>query len=411
MTVRVHHTDWLDGVTTRAEEFGLRADDAPAVDLLYADPPFNTGKKQTAGAGDFADTWPTTDAYIAWLRERLEPTLDLIKSTGSVLLHVDWRTSHRVRVLLDELLGEDCFVNHLVWSYGLGGSSPRRFARKHDDILFYSRTPDGHWFDPPMVPATSRRMAGRMKKATDVLDIPAINNMATERVGWPTQKPLALLEMLIGACCPPEGLVLDPCCGSGTTLAAAQKLGRRAVGIDRDERAVEVAMKRSRVIRKDVLQRQQRGKRIFSEWKALLEDALSRSVSAECFLGIEETEQLRAEYFEVFEQHNQNDRRFAAKDALGRLLDEIERSLARDGERPVVLFHSQDKYIGAVRLDAEAISRALEAIWRLTEEDLCVATPDLNSGFCLEMNYYDGSDTYVPDGVFELTAWGDFVTA
>jgi DNA modification methylase len=247
VNARVLQCDWLHGVTERADELGLGRAGEPRIDLLYADPPFNTGKKQTAGAGDFADAWPTTDAYIAWLRERLEPTLELIKPTGSVLLHVDWRTSHRVRVLLDELLGEDCFVNHLVWSYGLGGSSPRRFARKHDDILFYSRTPDGHWFDPPMVPATSRRMAGQMKKATDVLDIPAINNMATERVGWPTQKPLALLEMLVGACCPRDGLVLDPCCGSGTTLVAAQKLGRQAVGLDRDERAVEVARGRLRV--------------------------------------------------------------------------------------------------------------------------------------------------------------------
>ncbi|MFI4854477.1 MAG: DNA-methyltransferase, partial [Phycisphaerales bacterium JB065] len=217
MNASVHHLDWLDGVTTHAAAIGLRTDDAPAVDLLYADPPFNTGKKQAASSGDFADAWPTTDAYLAWLRERLEPTIDLIKPTGSILLHVDWRTSHRVRVLLEELLGEDCFVNHLVWSYGLGGSSPRRFARKHDDILFYSRMPDAHWFEPPMVPATSRRMAGQMKKATDVLDVPSINNMAAERVGWPTQKPLALLEMLVGACCPPGGLVLDPCCGSGTT--------------------------------------------------------------------------------------------------------------------------------------------------------------------------------------------------
>ncbi|MFG0294161.1 MAG: DNA-methyltransferase [Phycisphaerales bacterium JB050] len=247
MNASVHHLDWLDGVTTHAAAIGLRTDDAPAVDLLYADPPFNTGKKQAASSGDFADAWPTTDAYHAWLRERLEPTIDLIKPTGSILLHVDWRTSHRVRVLLEELLGEDCFVNHLVWSYGLGGSSPRRFARKHDDILFYSRMPDAHWFEPPMVPATSRRMAGQMKKATDVLDIPSINNMAAERVGWPTQKPLALLEMLVGACCPPGGLVLDPCCGSGTTLVAAQKLGRRAVGSDRDERAVEVATKRLKI--------------------------------------------------------------------------------------------------------------------------------------------------------------------
>lgn len=247
MSTTLHHLDWLDAVTAHAESLGLRNEDGPAIDLLYADPPFNTGKKQAASSGDFADAWPTTDAYIAWLRERLQPTIDLIKPTGSILLHVDWRTSHRVRVLLDELLGEDCFVNHLVWSYGLGGSSPRRFARKHDDILFYSRTPDAHWFEPPMVPATSRRMAGQMKKATDVLDIPSINNMAAERVGWPTQKPLALLEMLVGACCPPGGLVLDPCCGSGTTLVAAQKLGRRAVGSDRDERAVEVARSRLKI--------------------------------------------------------------------------------------------------------------------------------------------------------------------
>lgn len=88
----------------------------------------------------------------------------------------------------------------------------------------------------------------------------------------------------------------------------------------------------------------------------------------------------------------------------------MERSLARDGGRAVVLFHSCDKFIGAVRLDAAAIASALEAVWRVAEEDLCVATPDLSSGFCLEENYYDGDGAYVPDGVFELTAWGDFAT-
>jgi len=221
---------------------------APAsVDFVYADPPFNTGDTQTDRAGSYADRFASAAAYIAWLRERIAATLPAIKPTGLIALHVDWRTSHRVRVLLDDLLGEDRFVNHLIWSYGLGGSSPRRFARKHDDILLYCLDPERYWFAPPMVPATSQRMKGQLKKATDVLDIPSINNMAAERVGYPTQKPLALLELLVGACCPPPphaGLVLDPCCGSGTTLVAAAKLGRKWMGCDVNPEAVEIARAR-----------------------------------------------------------------------------------------------------------------------------------------------------------------------
>ena len=145
--------------------------------------------------------------------------------------------------MLDELLGAEQFQNHLVWQYGLGGSSARRFARKHDDILYY--TVSSEWyFEPPMVPATSQRMRGQMKKATDVLDIPAINNMAHERTGWPTQKPLELLELLVTACCPPGGVVLDPMCGSGTTLEAAAASGRHFLGIDRSPDAVAIARER-----------------------------------------------------------------------------------------------------------------------------------------------------------------------
>jgi DNA modification methylase len=228
----VCRADWLD----------LAGELAPAsVDLLYADPPFNTGQTQTGRAGAYADAWDTPAGWVAWLRERLEASLPAIKPTGSILLHVDWRTSHHARLLLDGLLGPDRFVNHLVWSYGLGGSSPRRFARKHDDILFYAIDPDKYWFEPPRVPATSRRMAGQLKKATDVIEIPSINNMAAERTGYPTQKPLALLEMLIGACCPPGGTVFDPCCGSGTTLVAGTGLGRSVIGCDVNPEAVAIA--------------------------------------------------------------------------------------------------------------------------------------------------------------------------
>ncbi|MFN0012800.1 MAG: DNA-methyltransferase [Phycisphaerales bacterium] len=214
------------------------------VDLVYADPPFNTGKARTGRSGRYADSWPTLDDYITWLRPRVAAAIRLLKPSGNLLLHVDWRTSHRARVLLDSLLGEDRFVNHLVWSYGLGGSSPRRFARKHDDILWYCIDPARAYFKPPRVPATSNRMRGQTKKMTDVLAVPSINNMAAERTGYPTQKPLALLDLLVRACCPPGGLVLDPCCGSGTTLVAAAASGRNALGCDTNAKAVALARKR-----------------------------------------------------------------------------------------------------------------------------------------------------------------------
>lgn len=236
-----------------ADWLGFARGLSPAsIDLLYADPPFNTGDVQSDRNGSYADRFVSTAAYVDWLRERLVATLPALKPSANLLIHIDWRTSHRVRVMLDETLGEDRFVNHLIWQYGLGGSSPRRFARKHDDILFYCIDPEQYWFDPPMVPATSNRMRGQMKKATDVLhvpdvlNVPSINNMAAERVGYPTQKPLALLEMLVRACCPPGGMVLDPCCGSGTTLVATLRVdgGRRAIGCDVNPEAVKIAQNR-----------------------------------------------------------------------------------------------------------------------------------------------------------------------
>jgi DNA modification methylase len=214
-----------------------------SVDLAYLDPPFNTGRTMKASAGSYDDRWASLESYLAFMADRLADLHRILKPTGSILVHCDWRTAHHLRLLLDERFGADGFVNHLIWRYGLGGSSPRRFSRKHDDILFYGRTGDYH-FEPPHVPATSNRMKGRTKKATDVLDIPSINNMAAERCGYPTQKPLALLELLVGACAPPGGVVLDPFCGSGTTIVAARRLGRDAIGIDVNEEAVRIARAR-----------------------------------------------------------------------------------------------------------------------------------------------------------------------
>lgn len=249
------HIDWLLGAQS------LKPD---SIDFLYADPPFNTGAaKRTppnahkrrgsrplptahspVPSSSYNDSWPSIPHYIAWLRDRLAATLPALKPTGVVAIHCDYRASHHIRFLLDELLGNEHFINHLIWHYGLGGSSPRRFARKHDDILVYAIDKDRYFFEPPMVHATSQRLAGKLKKATDVLDIPSLNNMASERTGYPTQKPLALLELLVRAFCPQGGTVLDPCCGSGTTLVAATNTARHAIGFDISEDAINVTNQR-----------------------------------------------------------------------------------------------------------------------------------------------------------------------
>lgn len=228
----------------------LRRLPAATADLVYLDPPFATNKRQrgsqTRHRGrelSFNDEWESLGSYLEFMRPRLEAMHRLLKPTGSILLHCDWRTCHHLRFMLDEIFGASGFVNHLIWHYGLGGSSPRRFARKHDDILFYARGAR-HYFKPPQVPSTSRRMNGAVKKATDVLAIPSINNMAAERSGYPTQKPLALLLLLVEACSPPGGLVVDPFCGSGTTLVAAKRLGRPCLGIDANPDAVRISRTR-----------------------------------------------------------------------------------------------------------------------------------------------------------------------
>ena len=140
----------------------------------------------------------------------------------------------------DRAGGGPGFRNELIWSYGLGGSSPRCHAKKHDTLLWYSK--GSRWFFAPhMVPATSQRLAGKLKKGTSIWEIPSINNMAKERTGYPTQKPLPLLERIVACHAPPGGLVADLCCGSGTTLVAAASAGRRAIGADLGALAQEVA--------------------------------------------------------------------------------------------------------------------------------------------------------------------------
>jgi DNA modification methylase len=222
-----------------------------SIDLIYIDPPFFSGRQYNIIFGDqnevrsFTDIWEGgMPGYLIWLNARLYEMKRLLKKTGSIYVHCDWHASHYIKVEMDEIFGYENFLNEVVWCYGLGGSSNRYWSRKHDVILWYSKVKDGHFFEPDLVPATSMRMAGQLKKAPDYWDIPTINNMAKERIGYPTQKPEALLERIIKSSCPPGGVVGDFFCGGGTTPAVAQRLGRRWIACDQSRVAVAVTADR-----------------------------------------------------------------------------------------------------------------------------------------------------------------------
>lgn len=265
-----------------------------SVDLIYLDPPFNSKSeynlpfkgeyKSARPVQAFKDTWEWDEAEDALLEEfddgpetrliadlvrvaqrieppsvkyslaaylinmaaRLIPMRRVLKRTGSIYLHCDPTASHYLKVLMDKIFGKKHFLNEIVWTYGLGGSSPRYFSKKHDIIFLYVKS-EKYLFQKPTTPATSNRMAGQMKGMLDVwTDIPSLNNMAKERFGYPTQKPLSLLERIIQASSNRGGVVLDPFCGCGTSMHAAEKLGRKWIGIDIS--AFSTGLVRSRVL-------------------------------------------------------------------------------------------------------------------------------------------------------------------
>jgi DNA modification methylase len=236
-------------------------------DLIYADPPFCTGKRQAAADGghEFADAWPGgLESYLEFLQPRIEQFHRLLKTTGTLWLHLDWHAVHYVKVRLDALFGYDNFLNEVIWSYRTGGRSTRWFARKHDSLLVYARRAGRHTFnllrdgcfrtdglkrDETGRPYKNTR-AGRLyfhpdgPAMTDVWEIPFLSTVSLERTGYPTQKPEALLERIIRSSSPPDGVVADFFCGSGTALAVAQRLGREWIGCDVSPEAVELARQR-----------------------------------------------------------------------------------------------------------------------------------------------------------------------
>ena len=247
-----------------------------SVDLVYVDPPFGTETARRGSEGLSYDDRPGgLGHYMHWLRPRLIQMRRSLAEHGSLFVHLDWRAVHYVKVELDRLFGPERFQNEIIWCYTVGGKSPRAFGRKHDTILWYTKSADYAFFPEAVrIPRKPRshmkvepdesgrpvqvkrdRRSGRVyrypvhagKVPEDYwTDIETLNRGDRERTGWPTQKPEALIERIVLAASAPGGLVVDPCAGSGTTGVVAQRRGRRFQLIDRSSRAVEVCEKRLR---------------------------------------------------------------------------------------------------------------------------------------------------------------------
>lgn len=223
------------------------------IDLIYIDPPFFSNKKYEIIFNDgeeirsFEDRWKGgINHYIEWMKIRIFEMHRILKDTGSFYLHCDWHAGHYLKVMCDGIFGYGNFQNEIVWYYQTGGASYKRFSRKHDVILFYSKSNNFIFnSDAIKIKRTEKALeraktpkGARISKndiyknPDDVLIIPQMNPMAKERLGYPTQKPEALMERIIKASSNKDDLVLDPFCGCGTTIAVAQKLQRKWIGID-----------------------------------------------------------------------------------------------------------------------------------------------------------------------------------
>lgn len=241
--------------------------------LIYADPPFCSGRDRTARRASsdsanvptYADRWPDgVEGFLEFLTPRLEAFHRLLSPRGTLYLHLDWRAVHHVKVRLDAIFGSRNFLNEIIWSYRTGGVSRRWFARKHDTLLVYARKIGSHVFNPlrggeyrtdglnvdddgrPFKSTKAGRLYfdPRGPALTDVWELPFLSTVSRERCGYPSQKPLALLERIISASSDHGDVVADFFCGSGTTLVAAEQLGRRRIGCDVNPEAVAIACRR-----------------------------------------------------------------------------------------------------------------------------------------------------------------------
>ncbi len=242
-----------------------------SIDLIYADPPFFSGREQHANGRDglrrsFGDAWTGgRSEYLAWLGERLVEMHRLLSPAGVLYLHCDFHAGHYIKVALDQIFGDENFQNEVIWHYGLGASNAaRHFLRKHDTIFVYRRGAaatfnvvrgdvtaamrakycheNGH--GNYMMSRGKKYYLKGGKPLDSVWNIPAIAATSGERLGYPTQKPEALLERIIAASSAEGALVADFFAGSGTTAAVAQRLGRRWIACDASADAIAIAQAR-----------------------------------------------------------------------------------------------------------------------------------------------------------------------
>jgi site-specific DNA-methyltransferase (adenine-specific) len=248
---------------------------ASTFDLIYLDPPFNTGRAQTrqsisvtadpsAARVGFAGRRYRAELlrrlsyddrfedYLSFLEPRLARSRELLAPHGTLYFHIDYREAHYCKLLLDEVFGRDAFLNELIWAYDYGAKPRRRWPAKHDTILVYVRTPGGHHFDadavdrePYMAPGlVGAEKAARGKRPTDVWFHTIVPTNGAEKTGYPTQKPIGVLRRLVAASSRPGGWCLDPFAGSGTLGAVCQELGRRFALIDSSPTAIDVMRRR-----------------------------------------------------------------------------------------------------------------------------------------------------------------------
>ncbi len=247
-----------------ALDLAARLPDA-SCDLIYIDPPFGTDSRRASQTGQsFNDSWQDgLKGYLRFLQPHLAEFHRLLAPHGTLWLHLDWRAVHYAKIQLDTIFEPQNFMNEIIWHYRTGGLSTRWFGRKHDTILVYAKQlgrhrfhslrggeyrTDGLNFDGNRPYKMTRK--GRLyfnpegPALTDVWDIPFLSTVSLERTGWPTQKPLALLDRIIRATTNEGDCVADFFCGSGTTLAAAKALNRRWIGCDKSAAAVRIAKNR-----------------------------------------------------------------------------------------------------------------------------------------------------------------------